>query len=110
TTTETTTEAATEITTNTQVSNALKVAIANTRAMTRKVSSDNEVALAEYILNALNSYVDDNSYDVASAAEEAKSMYRALSEEEKEDFKSMALITYDLTSLGVLQDTFGGLL
>ena len=117
-TTETTTEATTEETTESEpdISDivlsdeeiaALKNVINDTKyTLMYMVRTDAEKEVAQYVLNAMENYLADNSYDVTSAVEEAKSMYYALSSEEREDFKNCLYASYNAMDIAALQKVF----
>ncbi len=122
TTTETTTEATTEATTEESINSsdtalsdeeieALEGVIYDTKyVLIYKVKTSAEKELVQYILDAMESYLADNSYDVISAMQEAKVMYKALSNEEQDDFYSCVLAVYDMVEVTTLWDIFSILL
>lgn len=122
TTTESTTETTTEETTGSNTDNveivlndeevqALKNVISDTRnILMYRVRTDAEKEIVQYILDAMESYLADNSFDVTSAIGEAKNMYYNLSEEEKTDFRNCVMTSYDMMDVTLLQEVFAPLL
>lgn len=110
TTTEATTETTTEIVLDDTARAALKSVINDTKyVLMYNVKTDNEKEVASYILNAMETYYNDPSYDVKSAIGEAKVMYYSLSEEERADFKTCLYSSYNLSDVSILQDIFAPL-
>lgn len=112
TTTTTTTEATTEMTTaEVQVDAALLSSVKRTakninRYVVPNCSTDGEKQVATAIADAMTNYLSDTSYDVESAAAEAKQIYSSLSDAEKSELKKL-IMTYCTTSdLIKLRDTF----
>jgi uncharacterized FlaG/YvyC family protein len=112
TTTTTTTEATTEITTAAVVLDSdLKLSLDRTiRNMTKYVipnsTSDAVKEVATDVVNAMQSYVADPSYDVQSAANEAMDKYHNLSADEKKEFKNNVLKYCGMSDLLNLSDAF----
>lgn len=109
TTTEFTTEPTTEsvITLNDDQMKALNNVISDTEdILIYKLKTQNEVDVANYILNAMISYRDDNTFDITSAVSEAKNMYYSLSSAERDDFKNCISISYNLSDVGKLREVF----
>lgn len=121
-TTTTTTEVTTETTTEDTTDNveivlgekeitALKNVISDTRnILMYRVRTDAEKEIVQYILESMESYLADNSFDVTSAIGEAKNMYYDLSEEEKTDFRNCVMTSYDMMDVTLLQEVFAPLL
>lgn len=109
-TTEATTEATTEkveIKLNDEEIAALKNVIDDTKyTLMYMVKTSDEKAVAQYMLNAMENYLADNSYDVSTAIGEAKQMYYALSAEERADFKNCLLSSYNMVEVSLLKDVF----
>ncbi len=63
-------------------------------------------AIAQLMLTALEGYYADSSYDIVSDIEEAKEMYRAMSDEDQDEFRNKALSTYPLDSYATLMPLF----
>ena len=109
-TTEATTEATTEkveIKLNDEEVAALKNVIDDTKyTLMYMVKTSDEKAVAQYMLNAMENYLADNSYDVSTAIGEAKQMYYALSAEERADFKNCLLSSYNMVEVSLLKDVF----
>lgn len=118
TTTEATTETTTEDTTDDveivlgeEEITALKNVISDTRnILMYRVRTDAEKEIVQYILESMESYLADNSFDVTSAIGEAKNMYYDLSEEEKTDFRNCVMTSYDMMDVTLLQEVFAPLL
>ncbi len=122
TTTTTTTEATTEATTeetpdsteivlNDEEIQALRNVISDTRnVLMYRVRTSAEKEIVQYILESMESYLADNSFDVTSAISEAKNMYYDLSAEEKEDFQHCVTTSYDMMDVVKLQEVFAPLL
>ena len=118
TTTEATTETTTEDTTDDveivlgeEEITALKNVISDTRnILMYRVRTDAEKEIVQYILESMESYLADNSFDVTSAIGEAKNMYYDLSEEEKTDFRNCVMTCYDMMDVTLLQEVFAPLL
>ena len=86
---------------------ALKNVINDTKyVLMYNVKTSNEKEVATYILNAMEAYYADPSYDVQSAISDAKSMYYNLSDEEREDFKNCLYSSYNFSDVQVLKDIF----
>ena len=110
TTTEATTETTTEDTTDDveivlgeEEITALKNVISDTRnILMYRVRTDAEKEIVQYILESMESYLADNSFDVTSAIGEAKNMYYDLSEEEKTDFRNCVMTSYDMMDVTLL--------
>ncbi len=104
--TETTTEASVITLTDAEAA-ALSSIISDTKnKLMYMVKTSEEKEVVQYILDALQSYQADNNYDVSTAIAEAKGMYNALSSEEKDDFYSCLLASYDLSEVSMLMDVF----
>lgn len=110
TTTEETTEATTAIVLSDAERRALRNVITDTQNLLIPNSSNAARPIAELVLSALKSYYEDASYDFLPDIQEARSMYNALSAEEKSAFKMVAYSTYGVTDINVLQPIFGPLL
>lgn len=109
TTTESTTEPTTApvITLNDDQMKALNNVISDTKdILIYKLKTQNEVDVANYILNAMISYRDDNTFDITSAVSEAKNMYYSLSPVERDDFKNCIMISYNMSDVGKLSEVF----
>lgn len=110
-TTETTTEPVTEIVLSADEIKALENVISDTKyVLMYMVKTDNEREVAQYILDAMEAYLADNSFDVESAIGEAKGMYNNLEREEKDDFKNCAGKSYNLSDVSKLQEVFSAFL
>lgn len=116
TTTETSTETTTETTTivielNAAQRNALDNVIRDTEnKLVYRVDTDAQLEVVYYILDAMKTYRDDPSFDVSSAISEAKGMYNTLSAEEKSQFYQAAMLSYNMSDVGLLREIFGPLL
>lgn len=100
-----------EIVLNDRQKEALKRTITTTKnVVLLSVSTDDLKDMTRFILDAMNSYYDDSSYDIISAAEDAKSMYKGLSEDEKTEFQDICTRNYNLSDIAELQDIFGPIL
>ena len=107
TTTEATTEATTEIVLDDTARKALKSVINVTKyVLVYNVKTDNEREIANYILNTMEAYYADSSYDIQSAISDAKSMYYNLSAEERADFKNCLYSSYNLSDVQILKEIF----
>lgn len=115
-TTTTTTEASTETTTlvielNDAQLNALDNVIYDTEnKLIYRVDTDAQLEVVNYVLDAMKAYRADSSFDVSSAIREAKGMYYQLSAEERAQFKQAAMLSYNLSDVGLLREIFGELL
>lgn len=115
TTKEITTEAPTETTTEVIVLNdkqlqALDNVINDTEnKFIYRVDTPAQIEVVNYILEAMKAYRADPSYDVATAIGEAKQMYYKLSAEERAQFKNAAMLSYNMSDVGLLQEIFSGL-
>ncbi|MDO4300020.1 MAG: S-layer homology domain-containing protein [Clostridia bacterium] len=110
-TTETTTEPVTEIVLSADEIKALENVISDTKyVLMYMVKTDNEREVAQYILDAMETYLADNSFDVESAIGEAKSMYNNLEREEKDDFKDCVGKSYNLSDVSKLREVFSAFL
>lgn len=109
--TETTTEATTEtITLNDEQLQALDNVIADTEnKFVYRVNTEEQLEIVNYILEAMKAYRADPSYDVASAIGEAKQMYYNLSREERDSLQYSAMLTYNMSEVGLLQEVFANL-
>ncbi len=111
TTTEATTADTSKIVLNDSQRQALKRVIDTTKyTIIYNVSTDSLRDLTNYVLAAMESYYNDSSYDVISAANEAKSMYKGLPAEEKEEFQNVCTRNYNLSDISELRDIFGPIL
>lgn len=109
TTTETTTETTTAsvITLSDEQMKALNNVISDTEEiLIYKVKTQNEVDVANYVLNAMISYREDNTFDITSAISEAKNMYYSLSSTERDDFKHCLMTSYNMSDVGKLKEVF----
>lgn len=109
TTTETTTEPTTAsvITLSDEQMKALNNVISDTEEiLIYKVKTQNEVDVANYVLNAMISYREDNTFDITSAISEAKNMYYSLSSTERDDFKHCLMTSYNMSDVGKLKEVF----
>lgn len=109
TTTETTTEPTTAsvITLSDEQMKALNNVISDTEEiLIYKVKTQNEVDVANYVLNAMISYREDNTFDITSAISEAKNMYYSLSSTERDDFKHCLMTSYNVSDVGKLKEVF----
>lgn len=107
-----TTEATTELTTaEVQVDDELLTSIKRTvRNINRYVipncSTDAEKEVAGDISAAMSAFMEDTSFDVESAANEAMDKYHALEESEKSEFKRLIVGYCAMSDLVKLRDTF----
>lgn len=63
-------------------------------------------AIGNAILAALESYYNDSNYDFRDDISEAKDMYYAMSREDQEEFKGLALSTYSTSDINILMPLF----
>lgn len=105
TTTETTTTATIEL--NEKEQKALKNIIRDTKSyLIPYCSTAEQKEVAQYILNAMESYYADPSYDVFSDISTAKQMYYSLSADERKEFQSNCLSSLSLSDIEVLKPIF----
>lgn len=106
---ETTTEATTTepVTLSSEEMNALKGIIRDTKSyLIPDCSTSAQKELAQYILNAMQSYYNDPTYDVLSDISTAKSMYYGLSAGERSEFQSLCLSSLSLSDIQTLKPIF----
>lgn len=105
TTTETTTTATIELSAKEQ--KALKNIIRDTKSyLIPYCSTAEQKEVAQYILNAMESYYADPSYDVLSDISTAKQMYYGLSSDERKEFQSNCLSSLSLSDIETLKPIF----
>ncbi len=75
-----------------------------------KVKTQAEKEVVKFMITSMESFVNDESFDLIGAFTEAKSLYNGLSTSEKEDFKDCVYATYDSVDLVNLYDVFSVLL
>lgn len=105
---ETTTESTTEAVTID--AGTLKIMNRVIRNMNRYVkpacSTDAQGEVADAIVNAMQAYINDPSYDFQVDAEEAMSMYKSLDSDEKKELKDLIISKNALSDLLALQEKF----
>lgn len=105
TTTETTTTATIELSAKEQ--KALKNIIRDTKSyLIPYCSTAEQKEVAQYILNAMESYYADPTYDVLSDISTAKQMYYGLSSDERKEFQSNCLSSLSLSDIETLKPIF----
>lgn len=71
------------------------------------LTSGNGQEVAQFILSSMQTYYDDNSYDIRNDIEEAKEMYRALDSQARDELKKKIMSSYNTYDIYLLQDVFG---
>lgn len=106
-TTENTTISPSDITMNDAQREALAKAIRQTKnEFIPRLYKSEHIAIANVILNALQNYYDDGTYDFTGDIGEAKQMYKALSQEDQAIFRTTAISTYDMSDYEILMPLF----
>ena len=114
-TTEATTEAPVTYPSEIVLTDAQRNALENVIKTTKNIvilnlSNNNLKDIARFVLNAMESYYDDPSYDIVSDGQAVRGMYDNLSEDEKQEFQQICYSSYNLSDVGELMDVFGPLL
>lgn len=114
--TETTTkEATTELTTtepvtlNSEQKRALKGIISDTKSyLIPNSKTSGEKELGQVILNAMQAYYNDPTYDILVDIATAKELYNALSSDEKDEFQTLAISSLSMSDISTLRPLFEG--
>ncbi|MGN1317770.1 MAG: S-layer homology domain-containing protein [Lachnospirales bacterium] len=64
------------------------------------------LAIANVILDTLNTYYNDRTYDFTNDINTAKSMYKAMSKDDQSVFKNTAISSYDMDDIQILMPIF----
>lgn len=113
--TETTTEAPatdpSEIILNDEQLAALERTIRTTKnVVIIDLSNENLKDIARFVLNSMESYYADQSYDIVTDGHEVRRMYDNLSSDEKQEFQEICYSSYNISDISLLMDVFGPLL
>ena len=117
----TTTEATTEATTEVQNSGDITLTDAQMSALDNvirttknvvilRLNNENLKDIARFVLNAMESYYADPSYDIVSDGQTVRNMYNDLSPDDRSEFQRVVTASYDMADVNELLDVFGPLL